>query len=74
MPEVRCSLCGYQTVVWEEPVPACPECDRSLKRAIERRLMGSGLEWTDDGPRMESPEDARKRARTFRMLGVLDDE
>lgn len=71
MSEVMCPLCGYQTMVWEDPIPECPECDRSQKRKVDRKLMNSGIEWTDSGPRMEPVEEAEKRQRVYRMLGVV---
>ena len=72
MSEVMCPICGYETMVWENPLPACPDCDRSAKCRIDRKLLNSGVDWTDDGPRMEPTEEAEKRQEVYRMLGVID--
>jgi endogenous inhibitor of DNA gyrase (YacG/DUF329 family) len=72
MTEVMCPLCGYTTMVWNDTRQTCPECDRSLKREVERKLMNSDLEWTADGPLMAPVEEAEKRRNVYRMLGVIE--
>lgn len=73
MSEVMCPLCGYETMAWESPIPVCPDCDRSLKRRVDRKLMNSGVEWTEDGPRMEPKAEAEKRHNIYKVLGVVAD-
>lgn len=69
-----CPLCGYETLLFDDEPTACPHCDRSQKRAIDRRLHNSDLVWMDDGPVMLPVDVATQRQEVYEILGVTVDD
>lgn len=69
-----CPLCAYNTLVWDdEDLPVCPNCDRSIKARLERKIHDPTIVFKDGGPVLLPKEDAEKIQKHIERLGVVVD-